>query len=202
MGMEWRHLRPTRFPKQSAVAAGFSELGSAAASGPFLVRLPSFSSTHPYSGTCQNTTNVSVQEALAAWPDVAALTSHLGSPAMAGNPVTGKWLPEFMKAKPKVSFVAVHWYKGDNAKGFIKDMERVHLAYGLPVWVTEFAVQTHARLQHRLGGQECGNEKGCCGHGTAPWRTVNLAGVRQGFKMWASALASVPWPFTADSSVF
>jgi hypothetical protein len=91
--------------------------------------------------------NASVQEALAAWPNVVALASHVGSPAMAGNPVTGKWFPEFMKAKPKVSFVAVHWYKGDNAKGFINDIEKVHAMYRLPIWVTEFAVQTHARSE-------------------------------------------------------
>ena len=87
--------------------------------------------------------NVSVQEALEAWPSVVSLAKHVGSPAMAGNPVTGDWFPAFMKAKPKVSFVTVHWYKGADAKHFIKDIEKIHAAYGKPIWVTEFAPQTH-----------------------------------------------------------
>lgn len=86
--------------------------------------------------------DLSVKDALANWSIVAAKGKQVGSPAMAGNPVTGEWFPAFMKARPKVDFVTVHWYKGVDAKHFIKDLEHVHTAYGKPVWVTEFAPQT------------------------------------------------------------
>ena len=61
---------------------------------------------------------------------------------MAGNPVTGEWLPKFMESKPKVDFIPVHWYKGADHKKFIADMEAIHDKYGKPIWVTEFAPQT------------------------------------------------------------
>jgi hypothetical protein len=42
-----------------------------------------------------------------------------------------------------VSFITVHWYKGHDAKKFIQDIEKIHAAYDKPIWVTEFAPQTH-----------------------------------------------------------
>lgn len=86
--------------------------------------------------------DVSVAEALAAWPRVASLAPRVGAPAMAGSAVKG-WLPEFMAASPKVDFVTVHWYGGADASKFIASMKEVYDAYGLPIWVTEFACQTH-----------------------------------------------------------
>lgn len=86
--------------------------------------------------------NMSVQDALNAWPKVASKAKRVGGPAMAGSPMTGDWLPQFMKASPKVDFVTVHWYKGANSKKFKKDLEAIHDHYKLPVWVTEFAPQT------------------------------------------------------------
>ena len=65
---------------------------------------------------------------------------------MAENPVTGPWLTAFMNKtrRPKVDFVTVHWYKGVDYTLFRKDLEAVWTAYGLPIWVTEYAPQTHA----------------------------------------------------------
>jgi Glycosyl hydrolase catalytic core len=88
--------------------------------------------------------NNSVKEALAAWPTVASKATHVIGPAMAGNPVTGDWFPAFMKAKPKIDAVAVHWYKGVSSKRFIEEMKAVHAAYHKPIWITEFAPQTGA----------------------------------------------------------
>lgn len=85
---------------------------------------------------------MTVEEALALWPKVVAKAGFVVSPAMAGNPVDGDWLPRFMKAEPRVDCVAVHWYKGPNAKKFIRDVEEVHARYGKPVLVSEFAAQT------------------------------------------------------------
>jgi hypothetical protein len=86
--------------------------------------------------------NVTVDEALAAWPAVVAKADRVGAPAVAGNPVTGTWFPEFMAAQPKVDFVTVHWYKGVDASKFESDIQAVIDAYHRPVWVTEFAPQT------------------------------------------------------------
>ena len=86
--------------------------------------------------------DISVQQALRNWPELTKKSRLIGGPAMAGNPVSGSWLPEFMKGAPKVDFVTVHWYKGADAKKFIKDIQAVCSAYGKPVWVTEFAPST------------------------------------------------------------
>jgi len=89
--------------------------------------------------------NISVEDALVAWPQLEGRAKRLGSPAVAGNPVTGDWLPAFMKASPKVDFVTLHWYKGVDAHKFIKDVQALCDAYQKPVWVTEFAPQTAAQ---------------------------------------------------------
>ena len=49
----------------------------------------------------------------------------MGSPAMAGNPVTGSWFPEFMAASPQMDFIAVHWYKGARPEKFISDIQEL-----------------------------------------------------------------------------
>jgi hypothetical protein len=89
-----------------------------------------------------NQSNIPAKEALAAWPDVVAKAKRAGSPATAGNPLKSEWLREFLEGKPKVDFIAVHWYKGADAKRFISDMEEIHAKFGKPLWVTEFAPQT------------------------------------------------------------
>jgi len=89
--------------------------------------------------------NIRVQEALAVWPQLVSQAKRLGSPAVAGNPVSGDWLPAFMKADPKVDFVTLHWYKGADAHKFMKDVQALCNAYQKPVWVTEFAPQTAAQ---------------------------------------------------------
>lgn len=85
---------------------------------------------------------MSVDEAVALWPRVAAKAGTVVSPAVAGDPIDGDWLPAFMRASPRIDCIAVHWYKGPNAKKFIRDVEEVHARYGKPVVVTEFAPQT------------------------------------------------------------
>jgi hypothetical protein len=84
---------------------------------------------------------MSVEEALEGWPRVVAKAPRIGSPAMAGNPVRSEWLAQFLAASPRVDFLTVHWYKGADAKRFIRDMEEIHAKFGLPIWVTEYAPQ-------------------------------------------------------------
>lgn len=60
--------------------------------------------------------DATVAEALAGWPAVAKKAGRAAAPAMAGNPVTGAWLPAFMaQAEPAPNVVPLHWYKGTNA---------------------------------------------------------------------------------------
>lgn len=87
--------------------------------------------------------NISVKEGLAQWSKVTAKGKFVVGPAMCKSPIKdGEWLAEFMKAKPKVDAIAVHWYKGVSAKKFIDDMEEIYKTYDLPLWITEFACQT------------------------------------------------------------
>ncbi|MCX8517156.1 MAG: glycosyl hydrolase [Rhodoferax sp.] len=87
--------------------------------------------------------NVSVSQALCAWPALQGRTQLAGAPAMAKNPIKkDSWLMEFMAGSPKVDFMTLHWYKGADARKFIADVETLCETYRKPVWVTEFAPQT------------------------------------------------------------
>ena len=86
--------------------------------------------------------DISVKEGLEQWPNIVSKGKFIVGPAMCKDPIKNEWLPEFMKAKPKVDAIAVHWYKGVSAKKFIDDMEEIYKVYGLPIWITEFACQT------------------------------------------------------------
>jgi hypothetical protein len=95
--------------------------------------------------------DMTVQEALSLWPQVVSKSERTGGPAMAGNPLSGNWLPAFMKAGPKVDFVTVHWYKGVRSDKFIRDIGDICDTYKKPVWVTEFAPQTAAEGRNNPG---------------------------------------------------
>jgi hypothetical protein len=94
--------------------------------------------------------NIAVEDALLSWPELVRKSQYTGSPAIAKNALNPKnWLELFMNEKPKVDFIAVHWYKGVDPKKFIADIQAVCVAYKKPVWITEFAPQTasEARAQ-------------------------------------------------------
>ncbi len=89
--------------------------------------------------------NLTAAQALTYWPRLVAASTYLGSPAMAGNPVTtGSWLQQFLGSlpTPKVDFVTVHWYKGVDTATFYSDMININRMFNKPIWVTEFAPQT------------------------------------------------------------
>ena len=88
--------------------------------------------------------NMTVDEAIALWPDFEQPGVSLGSPAVAGQE---EWLPNFMTQvaakKLRVDFIAIHWY-GWNAgscndvsafEGKIKWAEQ----WQRPIWVTEWS---------------------------------------------------------------
>ena len=90
--------------------------------------------------------NMTVEQALAAWPLLVAESKRLGgaligSPAMARDPVT-TWLPEFMaQVGDTVNFTTLHWYKSCDSAMFIRDVRDLINKYNKPVWITEFNTQ-------------------------------------------------------------
>jgi alpha-galactosidase len=95
--------------------------------------------------------NMTVRQALDAWPQLEALNMRLGSPA----PGTGDdvkpdgWLAQFMAgakaAGYRVDFICIHPYQSsfdpDQAtKDLIREVTTVHDMYHLQIWVTEYAM--------------------------------------------------------------
>lgn len=90
--------------------------------------------------------NVTPETAMQAWPALTGKTDAIGSPALAKNPLSaGNWLSQFLNLGARVDFIAVHWYKGADARQLIADLQALCSAYGKPVWLTEFAPQTAAQ---------------------------------------------------------
>ena len=106
---------------------------------------------------------ISVDDAIARWPDFERTGLRLGSPAPAFDPAGRAWLTDFMnKATAKhlrVDFVAVHWY-GDvaggaaSAKPFADWLSGIHAQYGKPVWITEFAGLNWGWLGHPVTAEQ------------------------------------------------
>ncbi|GID27298.1 sigma-70 family RNA polymerase sigma factor [Paractinoplanes brasiliensis] len=97
--------------------------------------------------------NMTVEQALADWPELQATGMRLGSPAVAfGGDTAGGWLDRFMTgAKQKgyrVDFITLHWYGSDFSKAavgqFLGYVDAVHKRYGKPVWITEYGLMNFA----------------------------------------------------------
>jgi hypothetical protein len=93
--------------------------------------------------------NMSVEQALDLWPQLEATGLRLGSPAVAvGAADAGGWLDRFMTGARerglRVDFITLHWYGGDFSDAAVGQLqsyiEAVHDRYGLPIWVTEYAL--------------------------------------------------------------
>jgi hypothetical protein len=93
--------------------------------------------------------NMPVAQALALWPQLMATGRRLGSPAPADRAATaGSWLDEFMTGARargyQVDFIAVHWYGRDFGPGAVTQLhdylQAVYERYGLPIWLTEYAL--------------------------------------------------------------
>jgi hypothetical protein len=86
--------------------------------------------------------NMSVDEALRAWPRLEALAERISSPAPAG--AGGPWIRRFLELAQerslRVDFLAVHLYVPADARRFLQRIDRLHEQYRLPIWITEFAV--------------------------------------------------------------
>lgn len=82
-------------------------------------------------------------QALELWPAVERIgAGRIGSPACTRRYIF-EWLPLFLAGtsayKPRVDFVAVHWYSG-SAFEFLQFLDKVWRTFGLPIWVTEFSI--------------------------------------------------------------
>jgi hypothetical protein len=86
--------------------------------------------------------NMSVPQALEAWPLLEKTGLRLGSPACV-HP-DSPWMEEFMgevkKRKLKVDFICVHSYSSPNADAFVERLKMIRKLYDRPLWITEFAV--------------------------------------------------------------
>nr|WP_246529558.1 glycosyl hydrolase [Microvirga zambiensis] len=91
--------------------------------------------------------NMTVEQALALWPELIATGKRLGSPAPTTTGALGEnsWLGRFMsqaEAKNyKVDFITIHYYSDTKDVGaFQTYLEAVYKQYGKPIWVTEWAL--------------------------------------------------------------
>lgn len=96
--------------------------------------------------------NMTVEEAIQAWPELMATGLKLGSPGCVH--AAGGWMKNFMgeinKRKYRVDFIAVHWYGGINAGAFLSHLAHIHGLYGRPILVTEFAPALWGTNRHKL----------------------------------------------------
>jgi hypothetical protein len=90
---------------------------------------------------------LSVDEAIALWPELMATGARLGSPATTTPGTLGKqsWLGRFMEqaddAELRVDFIAVHYYSiNKDIDAFEAFLNKTYAAYGRPIWVTEWAL--------------------------------------------------------------
>jgi hypothetical protein len=86
--------------------------------------------------------NVPVEDAVRSWPRLASTGLRLGSPATVN--AHNLWMRAFVAGVEqdggRLDFVALHWYGGPDSDNFLKHLGYVHKRYGLPIWITEFAV--------------------------------------------------------------
>jgi hypothetical protein len=84
--------------------------------------------------------NLTVAQALAAWPEFMKSGLRVGTPATSSP---NAWLYEFVdscKARNyRLDFLAVHCYwGGKSAQNWYNDLKYVHTRTGLPIWITEW----------------------------------------------------------------
>jgi len=85
--------------------------------------------------------NMTVQDALALWPQLETIGLPLGSPAASWP--TRQWIYDLMDQaiaqKRRVDFICVHMYVGTDDVAFINVLQDLYNKYHKPIWITEFA---------------------------------------------------------------
>ncbi len=95
--------------------------------------------------------NMTVERALAAWPELESLGMRLGSPAVGtGDDLKPDgWLARFMAGAEKnhlrVDFICIHPYQSSfdpeiATQNLVREVTRIHELYHRPIWVTEYAM--------------------------------------------------------------
>ncbi|WP_121119916.1 glycosyl hydrolase [Croceibacterium ferulae] len=91
--------------------------------------------------------NMTVQQALALWPELMASGMRLSSPAVTTGETLKKngWLDRFMSGANRldytVDFIAVHYYTTNRDVGAFKSfLKQVYAKYERPIWVTEWSL--------------------------------------------------------------
>jgi len=97
-----------------------------------------------------NQSNLTPAQAISYWPRFEAQNMKLGSPCVASDATqSNSWLAQFMSgaqaAKYRVDFICLHAYQGNfdptiATQDLIRYVTRVHDKYGLPIWITEYAL--------------------------------------------------------------
>ncbi len=86
---------------------------------------------------------MTVDEAIALWPQLESLGRRLGSPAPQYDPAAG-WLGDFMDRAQtdglRVDFVCIHWFTESGVVELQQVIDNVAARYGLPIWVTMFSL--------------------------------------------------------------
>ncbi len=86
--------------------------------------------------------DMTVKDALDAWPLLMETGLRLGSPACV-HP-DKDWMVEFMagveERKLRVDFVCVHSYGKPNPEALVSRLQNVYKMFKRPIWITEFAV--------------------------------------------------------------
>ena len=86
--------------------------------------------------------NLTVEEALDAWPRLMEVGLPLASPGCVH--ADRQWMIDFMKGVKerslRVDYVCVHSYGGPSANALLARLEKIHRMFDRPLWVTEFAV--------------------------------------------------------------
>lgn len=102
--------------------------------------------------------DITVDDAIKAWPLFERTGLRLGSPAPAFDDKGRKWLDDFMTRADeqhlRVDFIALHWY-GDvsdphAAAKFASWLTGIHKRYNKPVWITEFAGLDWGWIHHPI----------------------------------------------------
>jgi len=101
------------------------------------------------SGSGSGQSNITVSQAIAAWPQVQSIALVVGAPAIGSNSAIARaWLTAFMSRiqanHMKVNFIPIHWYGPPDPTRLLAFVDSVYVQFGLPIWVTEFAVRNNA----------------------------------------------------------
>lgn len=86
--------------------------------------------------------NMSVDEVARLWPTLSGLAEYVSAPTPSKE--LGPWAQRFhaiaAERDLKFDFIAIHVYSPPNPARFLAEVDEVHRTYGLPIWITEFAV--------------------------------------------------------------